>query len=1040
MESESIRSIYSRNHSRHLMRVTIQLCLIQFIAMIVLAIIIFVLLLVTISLIPNSTGKNPDFHSLEIEIGDKLGNSSLLVPIRSQTSSTVTFYSNEEPYTILLSNDIPSTITDYLPLQQLPLLSERSKSVYRGDFNYLESNEPIYLLSGSSIMYNITIILTRSISIVYPACLYLFTNETCYNDFLMLIQNNVTYNDSHCFFIPEVTQERTTKTVSHSFNIKNPGVYYVGIQLQSGVTVQANASVVQVYYNTTGLQKQTNCSSVLICSVDVCKTSCSHETTTYFLVKPVNKTSIHYNSTSLQVTNELSSSSVIVVITLTIIMILVTLVCFCMCHNRKRLSNCIHNISSKLKSMRVNLTCLQCLRNRASTSQRLSSSVQFIDLLSTENQPSDDESTTSTSSMHALIEPIAQRNACQLPIVEVQAGLVQTVLLESCENDVPTLPVPQIDMESVMEPMYWKTSDQMFNSYIVNDRLLIKMKNAFGELQKLSLDRSGLVYHCSQYGVTLIIPEGAVQESATVWFGVCLFSDKFKFGDYVPVTPIVWVHIDQKLDKSAELYIPHHIAISSEVNLQQFTVLTARDDDCSDVITFQESYGIQVQVSPGLFKILSSHFCSNCVAIQKRKYKSIPRRYLIARADKKNGRELLVQFIFLCQQKGCKKVVEEQCAKEGFKISFYEPVTFTGDGQVSLSFEPHSVPGWKREEVGFSKDYISIQDIDYYQMMGCENAAEVTEDELERLEMLEDLLSYPPRFRIQFTSDAVVERSEKVIVRFNQVYPPVKNTILLEGSLELPLSPASSASSTRSGIDLMTYASDLLFGDCLSIITSERGLRERWFDFGYRLGLTLGQLQDIELTSTNSVQPIRKVIIQWRDQNRSESWEPLAAALVKIGFEDLAHRVKDHFESPSTPEPEPEDKEDHYKGVYCKLCNKYHLNFEDIQHKIPKADSPPDMVDLINLVAVKIQDKFYEFGTALHLDDGFLRSLYVDYHDSLVRFIVILNRWKDNGPDAYTWSTVIKVLQSDAIGASKVAQNVMKHLTTNTEAAEYASS
>ena len=88
-------------------------------------------------------------------------------------------------------------------------------------------------------------------------------------------------------------------------------------------------------------------------------------------------------------------------------------------------------------------------------------------------------------------------------------------------------------------------------------------------------------------------------------------------------------------------------------------------------------------------------------------------------------------------------------------------------------------------------------------MMGCDNAAEVTEDELDELKMLEDLLSYPPRFRIQFKSDAVVEKSQKVIVRFSQVHPPVTNTILLEGSIELPLSPTSSTSST--GIDLMTY-------------------------------------------------------------------------------------------------------------------------------------------------------------------------------------------------------------------------------------------
>ncbi|XP_019854556.1 PREDICTED: uncharacterized protein LOC100633393 isoform X4 [Amphimedon queenslandica] len=598
-----------------------------------------------------------------------------------------------------------------------------------------------------------------------------------------------------------------------------------------------------------------------------------------------------------------------------------------------------------------------------------------------------------------------------------------------------------------MESMCWKdsltnrTNDQTCNT--ANEKLFLKIKGAFGELQKLSLDISGLVYHCSQYGVTLIIPEGAVQESATVWFGACLFSDKFKFGDYVPVTPIVWVHIDRKLDKCAELYIPHDVAISSDTNLQHFTILTAHDDDCSDVISFQENCGSQAESTSGLqiFKILSPHFCSNCVAVQKGEYKFIPRRYLIARADKKNGRELSVQFIFLCQQEGCTEVVEEQCAKEGFKILSYEPVTFTGDGQVSLSFEPPSVPGWKRKEVGFSKDYISVGDIDYYQMMGCENVAEVTEEELKRLKLLEKKLSYPPRFRMQFTSDAVVEKSQKVIVRFNQVHPPVKNTILLEGSIELPLSPTSSASSTRSGIDLMTYENDLLLGDCLCIIASEGDLKEKWFDFGYRLGLTIGQLQDIGLTSIDSIQRTRKVIIHWRNENRSESWEPLAVALAKIGFKDLAHRVKDYFESPPVPEPEPEDKEDHYKGVYCSLCEEYHLKPEDIQQEIhaPKVNSTPDIVDLTNLVAAKIQDKFYQFGTAIHLNDGFLKSLYDTYHDPIDRFIAVFNRWKDNDPDTYTWGTVIKVLQSDAIGAHAVAQDVMKHLTTNAEAAEHAS-
>ena len=200
----------------------------------------------------------------------------------------------------------------------------------------------------------------------------------------------------------------TAVTASHSFEIENDGQYYVGIQLQSGVTVQANASVVQVYYDTTGLQQQTACSSILICSIDICNTKCSHETTNYFLIKPLNRTSIYYNFMSLQGTSDfLYSQSNFIVVTfmltlMTVIMAIVSALCFCMCciQYRRRLCNCIYNIRSKWKikcRMAITcckiykITCLQCLRNRASKSQRLPShSIQFTHLhgLSTENRQS----------------------------------------------------------------------------------------------------------------------------------------------------------------------------------------------------------------------------------------------------------------------------------------------------------------------------------------------------------------------------------------------------------------------------------------------------------------------------------------------------------------------------------------------------------------------------------------------------------------------------------------------------------------------------
>lgn len=100
---------------------------------------------------------------------------------------------------------------------------------------------------------------------------------------------------------------------------------------------------------------------------------------------------------------------------------------------------------------------------------------------------------------------------------------------------------------------------------------------------------------------------------------------------------------------------------------------------------------------------------------------------------------------------------------------------------------------------------ISEESIDYYKVMGCENIGEVTEDELQRLELLEETVSYPPRFKIRFSCDETsvhYQNSHEVTITFNQVSPPLKNTFLLEGNdISLPISPLSSASSTNTGIN-----------------------------------------------------------------------------------------------------------------------------------------------------------------------------------------------------------------------------------------------
>ena len=68
--------------------------------------------------------------------------------------------------------------------------------------------------------------------------------------------------------------------------------------------------------------------------------------------------------------------------------------------------------------------------------------------------------------------------------------------------------------------------------------------------------------------------------------------------------------------------------------------------------------------------------------------------------------------------------------------------------------------------------------------MGCEGAI-VTQEHIDRLDLLEEISSYPPRLELQFTrtdSNSVeYHRNQQVNVRFENVDPPTTIGILLEG-------------------------------------------------------------------------------------------------------------------------------------------------------------------------------------------------------------------------------------------------------------------
>ena len=176
----------------------------------------------------------------------------------------------------------------------------------------------------------------------------------------------------------------------------------------------------------------------------------------------------------------------------------------------------------------------------------------------------------------------------------------------------------------------------------------------------LIVDINGLIHHCSQYGVTLIIPEGAVQKEqmVTVHFGTCLYSSKIKFGNYIPVTPIVWVYINQELMKPAELHLPHHVNAADSLTKSKLTLLTARDEFFNEnELCFTVDNDSVLEVDFALCKTFLDHFCSTCAGIEKSSFKDIQKRCGLAVAEKQESdATLLFHYIIFPSQLACRKV------------------------------------------------------------------------------------------------------------------------------------------------------------------------------------------------------------------------------------------------------------------------------------------------------------------------------------------------------------------------------------------------
>ena len=624
-------------------------------------------------------------------IGDSLLNTSGIIKLNSSTEKFVAFDTRVEA--VYHTSTKPPIITNYLPKREM--IASESYS----DYNYLGIDEPIYLLPGSKIIYSIKVTMAKATSSsTNIACIIHFHNLIRFTGFIRY--GVYSEPNKHCF----IAADMSTAVLSWSFNITEESQYYVGITVKEGVTVTSTVSIIRTYYDISQLTPENMCIDSLSCDITTCSSGNCDES--YIIIETKNSTYVlyaaeHSRLVPTYITVISVTLSALIMLVISIIMVYAVKSKFTKQKRKLRSSKnsaCDTVALSKRQQSSVSLIpnpkLLSQLYQNKPVVRKITPLFDYLEADQSEDYPQ--YATISDECVHI---PRQLKND-DLSVALNRQQLLRSFAYNTAQSNIETgksstqEPRP-VAMETIMhattmthsiDETSFVSNDQVvpdtnqttFNypeactssrAEVIKSTFVVPRQKlpfqpytksmylaiilfygicnigVFGELQELSLDSSGLVYHNSEYEVTLVIPEGAIQQSATVWFGACLYSDKFKFGDYVPVTPIVWVHIDQKLMKPAELYLPHHI--NTETTKTNLFPLTANDEtfikEKKFLFTISDKVEIEI-IDPELFKTCCYHFCSHCIAVRKIDYDKIQKQYKIVRAEKQEGATLNADF------------------------------------------------------------------------------------------------------------------------------------------------------------------------------------------------------------------------------------------------------------------------------------------------------------------------------------------------------------------------------------------------------------
>ena len=112
-------------------------------------------------------------------------------------------------------------------------------------------------------------------------------------------------------------------------------------------------------------------------------------------------------------------------------------------------------------------------------------------------------------------------------------------------------------------------------------------------------------------------------------------------------------------------------------------------------------------------------------------------------------------------------------------------------------------------------------------------------------------------------------------------------------------------------------------------------------------------------------------------------------------------------------------------------CSSFiHLSFHHIRTDIPPLDGEPDFWELTSQVICDVTTKWRQLGVGLRLPLTALDAIDADYPKVADKCHQVFLMWSRRQTLPYTWGTVIRVLQSPAVGEQALAERLKNHLCT----------